>query len=83
LKLAAYEHELIGLIKAIHHWRTYLWPREFIVRTDHFSLKYLLDQRLYTIPQHNWVSKLFGNQFTIEFKPDKQNATADALSCLD
>jgi hypothetical protein len=51
-----------------------------VVRTDHFSLKYLLDQRLSTIPQHAWVSKLFGYQFSIEFKPGRQNVAADALS---
>jgi hypothetical protein len=80
LKLAAYERELIGLVKAVRHWWPYLWPKEFIVRTYHFNLKYLLDQRLSTISQHNWVSKLFGYQFSIEFKPGKQNVAADALS---
>jgi hypothetical protein len=79
-KLATYEHELIGLVKAVRHWRSYLWTRSFVVRTDHFSLKYLLDQRLSTIPQHAWVSKLFGCQFTVEFKPGRRNAAADALS---
>jgi hypothetical protein len=29
------------------------------------------------------VSKLFGYQFTVEFKPGKQNAVADALSHRD
>jgi hypothetical protein len=82
-KLAAYERELIGLVKAVRHWLPYLWTRPFVVRTDHFSLKYLLDQRLSTIPQHAWVSKLFGYQFTVEFKPGKQNTAADALSCCD
>jgi hypothetical protein len=61
-KLAAYERELIRLIKVVCHWCPYLWPCEFIIGTDHFSLKYLLDQRLSTILQHHWVSKLFGYQ---------------------
>jgi hypothetical protein len=54
-----------------------------MVRTDHFSLKYLLDQRLLTILQHAWVSKLFGYQFTVEFKLGRQNTMADALSRHD
>jgi hypothetical protein len=82
-KLAAYERELIGLVKAVRHWRPYLWTQSFVVRTDHFSLKYLLDQRLLTILQHAWVSKLFGYQFTVEFKPGRQNTAADALSRRD
>jgi hypothetical protein len=52
LKLAAYERELIGLVQAVRHWHPYLWGRQFLVRTDHFHLKYLLDQRLSTVPQH-------------------------------
>jgi hypothetical protein len=51
--LTAYERELIGLVHAIRHWRPYLWDRRFTVRTDHYSLKFLLDQRLATIPQHH------------------------------
>jgi hypothetical protein len=48
--LAAYERELIGLVHAIRHWRPYLWGRRFTMRTDHYSLKFLLDQCLATIP---------------------------------
>lgn len=82
-KLAAYERELIGLVQAVRHWRPYLWIRAFSIRTDHARLKYLLDQRLSTIPQHTWVSKLFGYTFQVEFRLGKQNAVADALSRRD
>jgi hypothetical protein len=50
-KLAAYERKLIGMVKAVHHWRTYLWTLPIVVRTDHDTLKFLLDQRL-SISQH-------------------------------
>jgi hypothetical protein len=81
--LAAYERELIGLVLAIRHWRSYLWGRRFVVRTDHFSLKYLLDQRLATIPQHHWVGKLLGFDFSVEYKAGRHNVVADALSRRD
>ena len=81
--LAAYERELIGLVHAVRHWRPYLWGRRFTVRTDHYSLKYLLDQRLATIPQHHWVGKLLGFDFVVEYKPGAQNVVADALSRRD
>ncbi|WVZ49241.1 hypothetical protein U9M48_000615 [Paspalum notatum var. saurae] len=80
VKLAAYERELIGLVQAVRHWRPYLWGRPFIVKTDHRSLKFLLDQRLSTIPQHQWASKLIGFDFMVEFKPGHANVVADALS---
>ena len=81
--LAAYERELIGLIDAICNWRPYLWGRRFTVRTDHYSLKFLLDQHLATIPQHHWVGKLLGFDFTVEYKPGVLNTVADALSRRD
>jgi hypothetical protein len=82
-KLAAYERELIGLVKAVRHWRLYLWARSFVVRTDHFALKYLLDQRLSTIPQHTWVSKLFGYAFHVEYLAGKANTVTNTLSRRD
>jgi hypothetical protein len=83
LKLAAYEWELIGQLQVVRYWRPYLWGRQFLVRTDHFSLKYLLDQRLSTVTQHQWISKLFGFDFTVEYRPGRLNTVADALSHRD
>jgi hypothetical protein len=53
------------------------------VWTDHYSLKFILDQRLLTIPQHTWVSKLFGYDLTVEYRPGKLNGAVDALSRRD
>ncbi|WVZ83259.1 hypothetical protein U9M48_030425 [Paspalum notatum var. saurae] len=78
--LATYERELIRLVQAVRHWRPYLWGRTFQVKTDHYSLKFLLDQRLATIPQHHWVSKLLGFDFSVEYKLGRNNIVADALS---
>jgi hypothetical protein len=32
-----------GLVQTVHHWRAYLWGCSFLIKTDHFSLKFLLD----------------------------------------
>jgi hypothetical protein len=71
------------LVHAVRHWWPYLWGRSFRVRTDHNSLKFLLDQRLSTVPQHQWISKLFGFDFTVEYRPGRLNTMADALSRRD
>ncbi|CAA0826979.1 Unknown protein [Striga hermonthica] len=80
VKLPAYEKELVGLAKAIQHWRPYLWGRSFIIRTDHYSLKFLLEQRIITSPQQRWLSKLMGFDFTVEYRAGRENVVADALS---
>lgn len=81
--LAAYERELIGLVHAIRHWRLVRGAAFLDAPADHYSLKFLLDQRLAKIPQHHWVGKLLGFDFTVEYKPGALNTVADALSRRD
>jgi hypothetical protein len=57
--------------------------RSFMVKTDHYSLKFLLDQRLSTIPQHRWIAKLIGFDFVMEYKPSSSNTVANTLSQRD
>ncbi|GJX76210.1 reverse transcriptase [Tanacetum coccineum] len=47
--LSTYEKEFYAVLMALEKWRGYLLDRHFKIKTDHFSLKYLLDQRV-TIP---------------------------------
>lgn len=54
-----------------------------MVRIDHYNLKFLLDERLSTIPQYQWASKLLGFNFTVEYKPGSANIVADSLSHRD
>lgn len=80
LGLSTYEKELWALIFAINKWRYYLYGRPFTIRTDHQSLKFLLDQRLTTFLQQKWLSKLLGYDYVITYKKGSQNIAADALS---
>ena len=43
----------------------------------------MLDQWLSTVPQHQWISKLFGFDFSVEYRPGHLNTVADALSRRD
>ncbi|GAU14480.1 hypothetical protein TSUD_250200 [Trifolium subterraneum] len=84
LAKSVYEKELMALVLSIQHWRHYILGREFIVYTDHKSLKYFLQQRLSSPDQQCWLAKLLGYQFEVKYKPGTENRAADALSrCFD
>ena len=80
--LSTYEKEFLAVIQALEKWRGYLLDRHFIIKTDHFSLKYLLEQRITTPAQMKWLPKLMGYDYEIVYKQGKENVSADALSRL-
>ncbi|MCH85732.1 hypothetical protein A2U01_0006582, partial [Trifolium medium] len=80
VKGSAYEKELMALVLAVQHWRPYLLGRRFVVYSDHKSLRHLLQQRITTADQQNWIVKLLGYHFEVVYKPGPDNKAADALS---
>ncbi|GJR36746.1 transposon ty3-G gag-pol polyprotein, partial [Tanacetum coccineum] len=80
LSWSTYEKEMLAIVKAVRKWRHYLLGRKFIVKTDHVSLKYLLEQRISTPAQTRWLPKLLGYDYTIEYKKGVSNRGADAFS---
>lgn len=57
--LSTYENELLAIPFAIKQWSHYLQSRHFVIKTDHKSLKYLLEQkRLGTSTRQAWMTKL-------------------------
>lgn len=60
--------------------RTYLLGRPFVIKTNHQRLKYLLEQRVGTLTQQRWITKLLGYAFIVEYKKGRENVVADALS---
>lgn len=83
LHLSTYEKELYTLVCAVQKWRPYLVGQTFIIKTNQQSLKFLLEQRIGTLAQQKWLTKLLGYDFSIEYKRGKENRVADALSRRD
>ncbi|GKD09026.1 ty3-gypsy retrotransposon protein, partial [Tanacetum coccineum] len=77
---ATYQKELFAIVEAVFKWRQYLLGRRFVIRTDHRSIKELLQQVIQTPIQQKYVRKLLGFDFSIEYKPGAQNTVADAFS---
>ena len=81
-RYSATERELMAIVEAVRHWRSYLHGSPFPVqlRSDHKPLVYLnskaeLGQRL-----GRWMEELCDLTFEITYVRGKDNAAADALS---
>ena len=81
--LSVYEKELLAIVFAVKKWHHYLHGRHFVIRTDHHSLKYLLQQRITFPGQHTWLTKLMGYDYEINYKRGRENVVADALSRMN
>lgn len=81
--LSIYEKELLAVVFAVQKWRHYLLHGHFIIRTDQRSLKYLLEQRLNTPIQQQWLPKLLEFDYEIQYRQGKDNLAADALSRVE
>ncbi|KAD5508936.1 hypothetical protein E3N88_16639 [Mikania micrantha] len=77
---SAYDRELLALVLAVQKWNHYLFGRHFLIRTDHYTLKFLLEQRVTTTEQQRLLLKLMPYDFSILHRAGKENRGADALS---
>ena len=78
---SAQERECLALIDSVKHWRPYVDSSiQWVARTDHESLKYLLSQAVRNRRQARWVELLLEHMpFTIDYVPGKINPS-DPLS---
>ena len=44
LNYFTYDKELYALVRVLEIWQHYLWPKEFIIHSDHESLKHIRGQ---------------------------------------
>lgn len=75
-----YEKEYMALLNAVDKWRHYLQFKHFVVRTDHYSLRYLLEQRVTSSIQQKGLTILIGLDYELQYKRGAENRIVDALS---
>ncbi|GKG09713.1 ty3-gypsy retrotransposon protein, partial [Tanacetum coccineum] len=75
-----YQKELFAIVEAVYKWRQYLLGNRFTIRTDHRSLKELMQQIIQTPLQQKYMQKLMGFDFSIEYKTGAMNLVANVLS---
>jgi hypothetical protein len=61
-------------------WQHYLWPKEFVIHSDHESLKHIRSQTNLNRRHAKWVEFIESFPYVIKHKKGKDNVIADALS---
>ncbi|GJU82411.1 transposon ty3-I gag-pol polyprotein [Tanacetum coccineum] len=79
-KWSAYEQDLYAVVQAMKKWEHYLIQREFMVYSDHQSLKYFQTQRHLNKIHARSASFLEKFNYVVKHKSDASNKVADALS---
>ncbi|RVW44856.1 Retrovirus-related Pol polyprotein from transposon 17.6 [Vitis vinifera] len=80
LNYPTYDKELYALVRALETWQHYLWSKEFVIHTDHDSLKHLKRQGKLNIRHPKWVEFIETFSYVIKYKQGKENIVVDALS---
>ncbi|KAI9154535.1 hypothetical protein LWI28_027647 [Acer negundo] len=80
LNYPTYDKEMYALVRALETWQHYLWPKEFVIHTDHESLKHLKGQHKLNKRHAKWVEFIETFSYVIKYKKGKENVVADALS---
>ena len=80
LNYSTYDKELYALVRVLQTWQHYLWSKEFVIHSDHESLKYLRGQANLNKRHAKWIEFIESFPYIIKHKKGKDNVIADALS---
>ena len=80
LSYPTYDKELYALVRALETWKHYLWSKEFVIHTDHESLKHLQGQGNLNKRHARCMEYIETFPYVIRYKQGKENVVVDALS---
>jgi len=67
LNYPTYDKELFALVRTLQVWQHCLWPREFVIHTDHESLKHLKGQSKLNRRHAKWVEFIETFPYVIKY----------------
>ncbi|XP_076913571.1 uncharacterized protein LOC143572239 [Bidens hawaiensis] len=80
LRYSTYDIEFYAVVQAVKHWRHYLFHKEFVLFTDHDSLRHIRSQDKVSHKHERWMAFLEKFTFVVKHKSGVSNRVADALS---
>ncbi|GKB20421.1 putative nucleotidyltransferase, ribonuclease H [Tanacetum coccineum] len=79
-RYTTYDLEFYAVVQAIKHWHHYLFHKEFVLFTDHDSLRHICTQDK-VLHKHGYCLAFFEKfTFVVKHKTGVSNRAADALS---
>ncbi|XP_073304576.1 uncharacterized protein [Primulina huaijiensis] len=79
LNYPTYDKEFYALVRTLETWQHYLRPKEFVIHTDHESLKHLKGQQKLNKRHAKWVAFIETFPYIIKYKQGKENAHGGGL----
>ena len=80
LNYSVYDKELYALMRSLKTWQHYLLPKEFVIHSDHESLKHLKGQLKLNKRHAKWSEFIEFFPYIVKYKKGKENIVANALS---
>ncbi|XP_076910828.1 uncharacterized protein LOC143568597 [Bidens hawaiensis] len=69
-----------SITEAVKHWRHYLFHKEFVLFTDHDSLRHIRSQDKVALKHTRWMAFLEKYTFVVKHKSGVSNRVADTFS---
>ncbi|GKD07119.1 putative reverse transcriptase domain-containing protein [Tanacetum coccineum] len=79
-RYTTYNLEFYAVVQGVKHWRHYLFNKEFVLFTDHDSLRHIRTQDKVSHKHGHWLAFLEKFTFVVKHKTGVSNRAADALS---
>ena len=74
------DKELLAIVYFVGYFKHYLLGREFLVRSDHQTLRWLFTLKEYKGRVARWIETLSSYHFSVEYRPGKKRQNADSMS---
>jgi hypothetical protein len=80
LNYSMYDKKLYALVRVLETWQHYLWSKEFVIHSDHESLKHIRGQAKLNKRHAKWVEFIETFPYIIKHKKGEENVNVNALS---
>jgi hypothetical protein len=79
MNYSVYDKELYALVRSLETWQHYLLPEEFVIYSDHETLKHLKGQLKLKKRHAKWSELIESFPYIVKYKKGKKNVVVDAL----